>query len=105
MSGAVGVWRAWCPADGEAEEFAKEYPHKPCRSAQDVAELYAGKHDEACDGDIVKGGELVVHVRSPEGELTRWEVTGEWDPVYFARELDPLADTEPAPALAVGGAS
>lgn len=69
------VWEAEAgPAD--AKPIYADFPH---RAAEKWAAGFANRHVL-----ITLGGRTTVCVRSAAGELTRWDVTGELEPVYTA---------------------
>ena len=80
------IWRVWCPEDGETEDDARRV-YGIC--AEVAAERWALAYDlDSSDYCIVSGGdEVTVHVKGLDGEVTRWAVTGEAEPVYTARKL------------------
>lgn len=56
--------------------------------AEEAAEKAAESYDE-CEYSLMKGGEIVVHVRNPKtGEVTRWRCIGETVPQYSAQEIE-----------------
>ena len=79
-------YAAWCPEQSTEEDATTVEAH----SAESAARAWARHYDEGdTDFDIAERNIFpVVHVRAPDGTLSRWRVEGEWDPVYSASELD-----------------
>ena len=55
-------------------------------SAEDAARLWAEKYDRGDGSYPIAHGEYgpAVFVRSPRGDVTAWDVTGELQPTYTA---------------------
>lgn len=94
-SPAFLVWRA--------DEDESEARRVHAFDADDAATTWAQEYDSDGEYPIVQGEVVEVHVRDGDGTLTRWSVSGEYDPSYSARDLGPAATTmPPAPDREVG---
>jgi len=76
-------YTAWCETEGSAASV-------DAVDAEDAAMQWAALHDADGGGNYIVDNCLfpVVHVRAPDGTLSRWRVEGEWDPIYSASEMD-----------------
>ena len=85
MEAEMERYAAWCPEQSTEEDATTVEAH----SAESAARAWARHYDEGdTDYDISSGNyEPVVHVRAPDGTLSRWEGSGEWDPIYSASEV------------------
>ena len=83
-------YTVWSPENDETEDDAATVE---ALDAEDAAATWGRLWDE---GDweypeyhVASGNdEPIVHVRAPDGTLSRWRVEGEWDPIYSASEVD-----------------
>lgn len=78
----------WCPDYDECEHDAKQMSSADPATA---AEEWAEREDwMSAEYQIVGGQDApIVYVRSPDGTVTRFRVTGESVPVYQAVEIEP----------------
>jgi hypothetical protein len=60
-------------------------PIPKATDAEDAAETFAEKSDRDGEYSIVTRGEGRVWVKSPEGEITRWNIRAESVPSYYGR--------------------
>ncbi|UKM31213.1 hypothetical protein CrLKS3_g31 [Cylindrospermopsis phage Cr-LKS3] len=57
---------------------------------EEAAESFAKWRDSwTAEYSIVSGSPAVVCVKNEDGEISRFEVAGELEPVYFASALEP----------------
>lgn len=84
--------RSW---HGEAPECWQAYYGK---NPELLVERWASEYDSNGDYTIVSGKEAEVWVRDEDGNVTKWDVTGEAEPVYYAHEkTDPQHSSAGAP--------
>lgn len=80
------TWRVWCPEDEEESDARTIYETDPESAAAAWGEL---DDQDSAEYAIAHGAAMVVHVRDPRtNEITRWSVSGEYDPTYFATALE-----------------
>lgn len=77
------LYSVWCPDRGETEDDASE---QLAYSSWEAAESWAREDDACGDYDIVRGTEVDLHVRDPDGDVGIYTVIGESEPVYTAHE-------------------
>lgn len=79
-------FRVWCPEDGEIEEDGVIFDQS---SAFDSACFYARWDDrESAEYRVAKGDEITVLVKDLQtGEISKWRVTGETVPSYWAEQI------------------
>ena len=79
------TWRVWCPdLDGD-EDDARTFA---ALDAQDAAQEWADWEDRTSAEYLIVGGtDREVHVRGPDGQVTRWLVSGRSEAAYYAREV------------------
>ena len=78
------VWSVYSPDRGEDESDAVLVR---ALDAEDAAEKWAERDDSDGDYTIVGGSSVEVICISSAGVQTRWRVSGETVPQYYAREL------------------
>jgi hypothetical protein len=74
------VWEESEPEDS----LRKIYDSSPFTAAEEFAEAY----DLGADYSIVEGTNITVCVKSPDGNVSKFEVSGEATPTYYATKLE-----------------
>lgn len=85
MSDRAGYYRIW--REDEREDDGDDVL---CTNPQDAVGLWAEDSDQqSAEYSIVGGRDVpVVHVRAPDGTVTRWRVRGEAVPHYYATQVE-----------------
>ena len=78
------TYTCWCPDRWQTEQDGKEFPSSACVHARDAAERYSELH---CGFWSDPFSYLEVHVRAPDGTLSRWKVEVEAVPEFTATRL------------------
>jgi len=79
-----------------AQDVHKSSWHEVSASdAEDAARIHAEDFDSARDYTIVRGKPRHFWVRDNDGKITRWEVSGEAEPVYYATEVTTVSASSP----------
>jgi hypothetical protein len=82
------VFLVWYPDNGETEEDASEFREYDAEAA---AEAWADDYERRCAEYRIAAGESTVEVmvKASDGAVTRWSVSGECVPQYYARAVRP----------------
>ena len=78
------AYMVWNESESDEENARKIH----AVDAEDAAERWADEYDSAGDYTIVGGSEENVSVRSPDGKLTKFRVSGETVAKYSATEIE-----------------
>lgn len=71
------------PFKGEVQDWREIYS----KEAECAAEKYADVSDAEGDYTIIRGSDAEVWVRDCSGTITKWQVSGESVPKYYAVEI------------------